>query len=279
MSLSTELTRIRENFVGETSLILTFIRRSEAGLKRREARAKPSDFDEKDWAELKKLRTFTDNVIKRRSTKGDSITLHSEKLGKLVMSKIEPMKHKTMLGEMSLSYLISFQEAFLKDYLRTVLSSRRALLRSSKQLSYEAICEHRSMTSLIGSLAQKEVDALGFGSIDDFAKYFLDKFNIDFGVFPRWKELREATYRRHLILHNRGITNERYCQVTGFKGTNKHLSTDISYCITAGEMLLEFMDFAHGRMMEKLKLSQPHAQKTKRPTSASRLQHARKRSR
>jgi len=233
-------------------------------LKRREAKVKTFDFDKKDIAEMEKIYSFLSNFINGKPNKPDSITLDlSDKVNKSVHSIIEAVKHATILAEMSLSYLVSFEEAFLKDYLRTILSSRRTLLRSKKQLSYEAICEHRSMTSLIQSLAQKEVDKFGFGSIDDFAKYFSDKFNIDFGDFARREKLREVIYRRHLLVHNRGITNDRYCRVTGFGKTNEHLTTNISYCITAGEMLLEFMDFIHERMMEKLKLSQPPAQKTK----------------
>ena len=241
MSLFAELTHIHSRFVGEIHHILTFVKTSEAVLKRRESKVKTSDFDEKDVAEVQKLHSFLGNVINGKTNKSDSITLYSKKLEKALSSMIVPIKHKTILAEMSLSYLISFKEAFLKDYLLAILSSRKALLKSKKQLSYEAICEHRSMTSLIQSLAQKEVDAFGFGSIDDFAKYFLDKFNMDFSVFVRWKELREVTYRRHLLVHNRGITNDRYCQATGFKETNKNLTTDISYCITAGEILLEFI--------------------------------------
>lgn len=160
-----------------------------------------------------------------------------------------------MLAEMSLSYLISFEEAFLKDYLRHVLKSRRTLLKSGKQLSYETICQHKSMSSLIDVLAQREVDAFGFGSIDDFTKYFQDKFHVEFSSFPRWDELREATYRRHLIVHNRGIVNERYSRATGYKGKHRHLDTDMAYCRRVGEALLEFVDFVHEQMLTKLRLN------------------------
>jgi hypothetical protein len=276
MSLSTELTNIHDNFVSETSHVLEFIRKSRSTLNRREARSKPTDFGKKEWDEMDKLISFLEKSSKGKQNKDESIILYSEKLGKWLFSKVEPIKHRTMLSEMSLSYLISFEEAFLKEYLRAILSSRRVLLRSNKQISYEAICEHNSMTSLIRGLAQKEVNDLGFGSIDDFAKYFLDKFNIDFDTFPHWKELREATYRRHLIVHNRGFTNERYCRATGFKGKNKHMSTDISYCRTVGEVLLEFIDFVHEQILVKLKLSQPSTKKAKRQTSTSKIRRSRR---
>ena len=177
MSLSTELTHIHSLFEGEIHHVLTFIKISEAALKRCEAKVKTSDLNEKDVADMEKVHSFIGDFINGKLSNSGSITINSKKLSKLLSSILAPIKHKTILAEMSLSYLISFNEAFLKDYLRTILSSRRVLLRSKKQLSYEAICEHRSMTSLIQSLAQKEVDAFGFGSIDDFAKYFLDKFN------------------------------------------------------------------------------------------------------
>ena len=47
------------------------------------------------------------------------------------------MKSKEFLAEMALSYIISFQEGFIKDYLEEVLFNRPKLLISSKNLSYE----------------------------------------------------------------------------------------------------------------------------------------------
>ena len=95
---------------------------------------------------------------------------------------------------------------------------------------------------------------MGFGSIDDFAKFFSDRFNIELSSFPRWSELREATYRRHVIIHNRAVTNDRYCKATGFKKRNVHIHTDITYCRSTGEALLEFVDFVHERIVAKLGL-------------------------
>jgi hypothetical protein len=152
MSLSTELIRIHSLFVGETRQVLAFIRMSEAALEHQKANIKISGFDKKDAAEMEKLISFLVNFDNGKLKSG-STTLNSKKLGELVLSLIVPIKHTTILAEMSLSYLISFEEAFLKDYIRTILLSRRALLRSKKkQLSYEVICEHGSMTSLIKSL-------------------------------------------------------------------------------------------------------------------------------
>lgn len=79
-------------------------------------------------------------------------------------------------------------------------------------------------------------------------------FNLSFDEFTNWQILREATYRRNLIVHNSGITNDVYCCKTGFKEKNKHLKTDIDYVKKICLLLLEFINFLNDGIIKKLKL-------------------------
>jgi len=103
-------------------------------------------------------------------------------------------------------------------------------------------------------MAQKEVDVLGYGSVDDVADYFKDRFNLVFEDFTNWPVLREASYRRNLILHNGGVTNDTYCTKTGYKKKNQHLRTNVDYVKNVSESVLEFIPFLHDQMTRKLKL-------------------------
>ena len=80
---------------------------------------------------------------------------------------ISPEKHKDFLSEMALSYLISIQEAFIKAYIFEILVHKKELLRSSATITFEEVSNYTSIKALIASLALKEVDGIGHGSIDD----------------------------------------------------------------------------------------------------------------
>ena len=184
-----------------------------------------------------------------------SITIKSDFLGELVKNFIIPMKHKGFLTEMTLSYLISYQEAMLKDYLYGILINKKSALKSSKKITYDEVLKFTSMKSLIANLAQKEVDQLGYGSIDDVEKYFKDKFNVQLSNFDGWDDLVESTFRRNLLIHNRGVTNDQYCKRIGYPKRKVKLDVDIDYVVNVAENIISFNDFCFELFKSKFKLA------------------------
>src|SRR6266545_4620156 len=47
-------------------------------------------------------------------------------------------------------------------------------------------------------------DELGHGGVDDFADAYERRFNLRFSAFQEWQALREASFRRNIVIHNRG---------------------------------------------------------------------------
>ena len=254
MNLSQKLRKIHKIFFSEVSHVVNFVKEIDTRLINKIKTAAPPDFTKADGAELEKLINIFKKTIDGKIKKRAHFRLHSRKLADLILNLIVPAQQKRFLAEMSLSYLISYQEAFLKDYLKAILCDRRFLLKSKKTLSYEEVCSYNSIDSLVSNLAQREVDSLGFGSIDDFADYYKKKFNIAFQELKGYSKLREANYRRNLIIHNRSITNELYCKKIGYKKLAQHLLTEVSYVILVGNLILRFVDFIHRMMLKKLAL-------------------------
>jgi hypothetical protein len=155
---------------------------------------------------------------------------------------------------MALSYIVSFQEGFVKDYLEVVLSNRPELLKSSKSLSYEDAVGFSSIADLRAHLARNETDALGYRSIDDFGVYLETRFNVTIQQESFWPSLREASYRRNLLIHNRGIVNERYISKINPEKSQVKLETDRKYVIGVSCRIVEFMRFMHNSITHKLKL-------------------------
>lgn len=153
---------------------------------------------------------------------------------------------------MALSYLVSHFEAFIKDYVRAVLLAQPSMLKSSSTLTFEEAVNHRSIKQLRNALAEKEVEGLGYGSIDDISNYFLKKFSIDLARFLQWERLRESVYRRNLVIHNQSRVNSIYRRKVGYTGENLQLTTDMPYVMEVADILLAFIKHVHAELGPKI---------------------------
>ena len=254
MSLQRELGRIHQQYWSQVRNLLDFIHEIDAAVTRGRDAARFPRLSKKGAAEFDKLTTLLRPAM-AGAGEPKARMIVSGKLGAWLLSQVASLQARGFLGEMSLAYLISYQEAFLKDYLKAILCDRKVMLKSSRTISYEEVCSHISIEELIADMAQKEVDSLGFGNIDDFAAYFERKFKLKFEHFPAWPDLREAAYRRNLILHGSGITNAMYCLKTGYSKCGARLVTEPSYVCAMARTLLRFMAYVHRHIRTKFKMT------------------------
>ena len=207
-------------------------------------------------AETKELRAFVEALTEalkgKRARKLELVG--SERVSKFIFQVAVPIKHRSFLAEMALSYLIAHEEAFIKDYLLQLLLHKRQLLISNATVTHEELAAHSSIRSVWEAIAQKEVDALGYGSIDDIAQYFSKKLGIDLTRFQHWPALREHSYRRNLIIHNRGRINDIYRKKTGYKERTGRVETDMYYVSSAVSNLSAFIRFVHLAVCAKFRL-------------------------
>lgn len=255
MNLKNDLAKTHSKYESDLNLILDFVNTTEKSLTRKQKRKPKVQFQEKDREELKKLITFLNEATDDELKGQRSISIKSDALGKLINNMIVPIKHRDFLTEMTLSYLISYQEAMLKEYLYGVLFFRKDPLKSNNKITYNEIIGFKSIKALISYLAQKEVDQLGYGSIDDMANYFKEKFNIDFTIFDKWENIVEASFRRNLFIHNNGISNDKYCKRTGYKTKGQRLKIDVEYIVSVAKNLISFNDFCYESLKSKFKVA------------------------
>lgn len=255
MSLLEDLKNTNSQYKGELKLILDFVNTTEKSLTRKQNRKPKVTLDDSDKEDLNKLVDFLKDVTSSESKEAKSISLKSGEIGKIINNFVVPMKHRDFLTEMTLSYLISYQEAMLKDYLFNILTNRKSSLKGNNKITYDEALNFASIKSLVVHLAKKEVDQLGYGSIDDVAKYFTDKFNVKFSDFDNWDEVVEASFRRNLVIHNKGITNEIYCKRTDFKKRNHRIGVDIDYVASVAENLIQFNEYCFNAFKTKFKLA------------------------
>ncbi|MRV75545.1 hypothetical protein GJ700_27890 [Duganella sp. FT92W] len=217
-------------------------------------------------AEIAQLNSIGEAVLstatkaKRRITRKPEKVFEldvSDRVAALMLKFAIPVKQQSFMAEMSLVYVISRLEAFLKDYAREMLLARPEMLRSSNQMSCEEVLSYRSMAAVREALANREADGLGRGSIDDIAVYFEKKANISLSNFDAWEAIREHVYRRNLVVHNRGFVNELYRKKTKSTSANgQHLSTTMDYVVAAVENIKGFIHYVHTISLRRLRLNE-----------------------
>jgi hypothetical protein len=219
------------------------------------AKPKPGDLTAEEIAQLRQVGEALFQAASKTSKKSQkpfSIKI-SKRVSEIVVGVAKPIKQRGFLAEMVLSYLVSHLESFIKDYLLEVLLSNPNMLKTNATLTYSEALSHTSIKQLRRSLAKKEVDALGYGSIDDISTYFQKRLNIDLGRYGAWDALREAIYRRNIVVHNQGRVNDVYKRKVGRASGSTSIHTDLAYVDSVATTILEFITFVHKEIEAKFK--------------------------
>lgn len=253
MSLLKEIESIITLYKDDIKQIENFIGGIEKSIKRKTKRKPKAGFSKEEKKQMENFVEILSGVIEDKNNKKLSIKV-SKNVSLRIVQLALSVKHEEFLYNMALSFLIAHQEGFIKDYIFQILLHRKSMLKSGNKISFEELLNFRSIKELIKDLAQREVDTLGYGSIDDINIYFEKKFNIALSEFKRWELLREANYRRNILIHNKGRTNQKYCEKTGYEIKNKLLTTNGQYVHELAGTLINFINFIHGAICEKLRL-------------------------
>ena len=234
----------------EIDVIRDFAVRANKALERRKPRA-PKNKDVNIGQELRKLSEMLLEQVNAHKTGKKKTIVISEAASSVVLQMIYPIKQRGFLAEMTLSYLASHLEAFLKDYVLAILVRNPNLIKSNATLTYEDVCDFSTIKDLRRELAERHTEGLGRGSIDDAALYFERKFSVSFSDFNGWSDLRECIFRRNLIVHNRGKINDLYRSKVGYTGRETRLSTDMGYVTKAAHLIADFMQYVHDKTGKK----------------------------
>jgi hypothetical protein len=103
-----------------------------------------------------------------------------------------------------------------------------------------------------GYLENSAIEPLAHGGIDELSSYFEKRLNLKLVEFPYWERVREGSYRRNLIVHNKGEVNKIYREKTGYKGADGYLTIDKLYISNLAEAILNFIDFIHQRISSQV---------------------------
>jgi hypothetical protein len=130
-----------------------------------------------------------------------------------LISLLRPIRYPQFLYNMAVTHTIAFFESFLKDFLISIFTLRPKTLKSGNMATYEEILSFSSRKKLIGHLASNRADKILEGDLYANVSDKLNKtFSIDISKFDKFNIIHEAFCRRHIIVHNDGVTDKDYCE-------------------------------------------------------------------
>ena len=188
--------------------------------------------------QIKRLIDLLDESLKllEKPVGSKSSIQFSDETVKLLMKFAEQKMFENrgtmFIRDMSLVYLIATYEIFLGEILSILFEGRPEALKSTcKELTTEELIMCKDIRTVIRRISEREVELVIHQDVEETRMYFKDRLGVDLRQFTNWREFSERFYRRNIIVHNSGMTNEIYRRKTGYKGKDKHIGVSQAYLI------------------------------------------------
>ena len=207
------------------------------------------DFSElmKFFAEAEKSKTSGSKDLIRFNAKGEKV---GEALGFMVDFHNLTVKAPEFIKEMSIVYLVTRFEDFLTTVLKSYFLNKPKTLKSKKQTTNAEIFSCKNLDELTKKIVDKELMDVFYGSIDEINNYLKIKFRFHLGTHKEWREFREVFYRRNIIIHNDGFSNDEYNGKTGHRGIEK-LKVDNDYLAKSFEVFFFYTKLVAKKFYDK----------------------------
>jgi len=203
----------------------------------------------------KKTKAKTGRTIKLSKPYPDQVT---DFLFPVLLRWLRPIMYPQYLYDMALTHAITILEAFLHDFLAAIFTQRPKTLKSENMASYAEVLSFTSMRALIEYLTDTRVKKiLTDNNIDGVAGELQRRFTIDISSCNGFNVIREAFYRRHVIVHNKGTTDKKYCEKIPNSQDGVKLSTNYEYLATlfaAIGQLIDYLDEHFSRKMRYMRV-------------------------
>jgi len=161
-------------------------------------------------------------------------------------------RFQLFMKEMSIVYLITEFEGFLKRILLNVFYIKPQILHASdKSVSFSEVFATKDRDSLIRVMIEKEINNLIKDDIDEISKYLKKQFKIDLSKNKDWNQFKERFYRRHIIIHNNLYPDEKYRKKSGYKGRKTRLVIQDPYLNRSFSLYRKYAILITSNMIKK----------------------------
>jgi hypothetical protein len=198
-----------------------------------------------------KAKDKTSRTIRLSKTYSDQVT---DLLFPVLLKVMRPIMYPQYLYNMALTHAITIFDAFLHDFLAAIFRQRPKTLKSENMASYAEILSFPSMKALTEYLADTRVKKiLSDNNIDGVASELQKRFTIDISSCSGFNVIREAFYRRHVVVHNKGIADRKYCEKISKSQVGCKLSTNYEYLATLFAAIGQLVDYLDEHLSRKMR--------------------------
>ena len=146
-------------------------------------------------------------------------------------------------------------EGFVRDVLLEFYEARPASLKGGQQLQLDQVVDAALKGDVLGFIAKRQVDLVVNRPVEEIVEYLRKRIGISFDRCPiRIGDLTEMFQTRHVLVHNRGMIDNRYIhRVSGtqFKEGQKR-PLDGAYIRHCFDLLIDFCGFVDEQIGAKL---------------------------
>jgi IS1 family transposase len=166
-----------------------------------------------------------------------------------------PKQIESYIHESSLVYLITAFEVFLKDNLKLVFKNEPGKLKTGREMKHAEILKTSSLKELKNKILEKEVNELISNDIDKLGKKLAEEFKVHLTKTDDWEDFTERFYRRHVIVHNNSVPDDKYrsetkLNVMTFETDQKYILKSISLFQKYADIISESFQKHFSRIQE-----------------------------
>ncbi|WP_406462183.1 hypothetical protein OHB07_11460 [Streptomyces sp. NBC_00111] len=162
-----------------------------------------------------------------------------------------------MVAEYGMTRCVENFLSYVSEVLSDTLISKPSLLKSQEQVTYEEVLAHGSIDEFAAWAAERRISQLSFKGLEEIAGYIEKRLGLRIhGNDEHWKTLKRGVAIRNLVVHRRGIADERFARVVaGAKKNERYVFGLHDYLAVASSALRIVRDF-DSKVAEKFSLTQ-----------------------
>lgn len=157
----------------------------------------------------------------------------------ILMMDTKKLQTEIFLRKMSVTHLIIMFEDFLGKNLKLAFLNNPDILKSDSKLSFIDIINLADYDSILEEMIVRKSKDIVKKDINEIGKTLFEFFKLDLINDKDWIKFTEIFYRRHVIVHNKGISDKEYVEHTG-NSINIDLTPDDKYIKESLELFRNF---------------------------------------
>lgn len=185
------------------------------------------------------------SILEEKTPRGERFRDAKEKLYIVSSMYKFAFDQQEIAYRMTHVFIISVYEAAIKQLFKIALNEDPKLLADDRSI-IDALSEEEKANKI-----KKKLDKIA--NVDKLHVFMQRKFEVDISNFSGWVNFKESFYRRHVIVHNHGIYDEKYQRNTHCHASliRTKIKTDFGYIEKLHENTIQFIGYLRNKILTR----------------------------